>query len=173
MTEQRINFLDGDAPAGANRRAPEPTDAGPGSAADFIPPTPGPALAAAVAAGTLAADPTAATLAYRDQWPAGTPADPDPNHTTVALDYPLARGEREIREITLRKPRAAELQGLSLTDLLSMDVATVGKLLPRISDLTRADVDRLDPADLVQLAAGAAGFFVSRKAKADAEAATR
>lgn len=88
---------------------------------------------------------------------------------TITLDSPIQRGDVEITEIILRKPRSGELRGVNLTDLLQMDVTAMTKVLPRISSptLTEADVGNLDPADLTQLACEVAGFLLSRATKAD------
>ena len=83
---------------------------------------------------------------------------------TVALDTPLTRGEQTISEITLRKPSAGELRGVTLTDVLQMDVNALSTILPRLTTptLTRQDVGNLDPADLVQLGTEVAGFLVPK-----------
>lgn len=83
---------------------------------------------------------------------------------TIALDYPIQRGEQTINTITLRKPNAGELRGIKLVDLLQMDVGAVATLLPRITEptLTAADVNKLDPADLVAIGTATAGFFLPK-----------
>lgn len=88
---------------------------------------------------------------------------------TITLDSPIQRGDSQITEIILRRPRSGELRGVNLTDLLQMDVTAMTKVLPRISSptLTEADVGNLDPADLTQLASEVAGFLLSRAVKAD------
>ncbi len=80
------------------------------------------------------------------------------------LDEPLQRGNTTIDLVTLRKPKTGELRGLSLQDLLQLDVNALQKLLPRISTptLTEQDVAALDPADLVQLGTIAVGFFIPK-----------
>jgi hypothetical protein len=80
---------------------------------------------------------------------------------TVTLQDPIVRGTITIDELQLRKPKAGELRGLSLGDLLNVDVASVRKLLPRITApaITETDFDNLDPADLVQLSTKALSFF--------------
>lgn len=85
----------------------------------------------------------------------------------VELDTPITRKSGDITDITLRKPKAGELRGLNLTDILQMDVNALGKLLPRISQpmLTEAEVQNLDPADLVQLGGEVAGFLVPKRMK--------
>ena len=86
------------------------------------------------------------------------------NPNTVALDYPIQRGEQVISAVTLRKPSAGELRGIKLVDLLQIDVSAVATLLPRITEptLTAADVNKLDPADLVAIGTHTASFFVPK-----------
>ena len=86
---------------------------------------------------------------------------------SITLDTPIKRGDKEITAITLRKPASGELRGLSLTELLQMDVTGLSKLMPRISSptLTEHEVFNLDPADLVQLGAVAAGFLLPKAAQ--------
>jgi hypothetical protein len=91
----------------------------------------------------------------------------DPN--TVTLDTPIVRGKQTITEITLRKPQSGELRGVSLSDLVSLDVSALSKVLPRISSptLTEHDVAQLDPADLVQLGGIFVGFLMPKAVKAN------
>ena len=51
----------------------------------------------------------------------------------VTLTTPIKRGDKEISEISIRVPNAGSLRGISLTDLASLDVNVVLKLLPRIT----------------------------------------
>lgn len=85
----------------------------------------------------------------------------------VTLDQPITRGKDTVTEITLRKPKAGELRGLSLTDVLNMDVNAIATLLPRISEpaITKDEVQNMDPADLVQIGGEIVGFLVPRKLK--------
>ncbi|TGR41848.1 phage tail assembly protein [Mesorhizobium sp. M00.F.Ca.ET.151.01.1.1] len=84
--------------------------------------------------------------------------------STITLDCPIQRGEQVITAVTLRKPNAGELRGIKLVELLQMDVSALATLLPRITlpTLTAADVNQLDPADLVAIGTLAAGFFVPK-----------
>lgn len=93
------------------------------------------------------------------------PEQDDPS--THTLDTPLVRGTQTITSITLRKPKSGELRGVSLSDLVSLDVVALSKVLPRISSpmLTEADVASIDPADLVQLGGIFAGFLMPKAVK--------
>lgn len=87
----------------------------------------------------------------------------------VTLDTPIRRGEVTVETITLRKPRAGELRGVSLTDVLQMDVNALNRVLPRISQpaLTESEVMNLDPADLVQIGGVLSNFLLTRKMKGE------
>ena len=95
-------------------------------------------------------------------------AQRDPN--TVTLDTPIKRGNSEITEVTLRKPNSGELRGVSLAELLQMDVNSLIKVLPRISSptLTTVEVTSMDPADLVALSTKITGFLLQKSTKTDA-----
>lgn len=98
--------------------------------------------------------------------PALTPAA-DPN--TITLDEPIKRGDTTIAVVTLRKPRAGELRGLNLSEVLQLNATALQQLLPRITTptLTTHDVEQLDPADLVELGARVSAFFVRKSIRAD------
>ncbi|WLI08321.1 phage tail assembly protein [Pseudomonas sp. FP597] len=89
---------------------------------------------------------------------------------TVILDTPIRRGTTSIDSITLRKPNSGELRGVSLVELLQMDVASLIKVLPRIStpSLTVVEVAGMDPADLLALSSKISGFLLQKSAKTDA-----
>lgn len=111
---------------------------------------------------TTPVDPKALLLDYIKNTDTTAAGLIDPN--TVILDYPIQRGEQVISTVKLRKPNAGELRGIKLVDLLQMDVSAVATLLPRITEptLTTADVNKLDPADLVAIGTVTAGFFLPK-----------
>ncbi|AJQ86716.1 phage tail assembly protein [Xanthomonas oryzae] len=82
----------------------------------------------------------------------------------VSLDQPIVRGEQTITDLTVRKPGAGELRGLKLTDVLQLDVTAMATLLPRITSptLTTADVNAMDPADLLALGQEVQLFFLPK-----------
>lgn len=92
------------------------------------------------------------------------------DENTVVLDSPIRRGVTTIDRITLRKPSSGELRGVSLVDLLQMDVASLIKVVPRISSptLTAIEVSGMDPADLLALSSKISGFLLQKSAKTDA-----
>lgn len=87
----------------------------------------------------------------------------------VTLDYPIKRGDTEVKEITLRKPMAGQLRGVKLTELLSLDVGAVQMILPRITTpaLLPHEIAQLDPADITELGTKVAGFFVRKSIRAE------
>ncbi len=82
----------------------------------------------------------------------------------IFLDEPIKRGEQSISQITVRKPMAGELRGVSLVDLANVNVASLQIVLPRITTptLTAHEVGRLDPADLLDIGAEVAAFLVKK-----------
>lgn len=93
------------------------------------------------------------------------PTTPDTAHfETITLAEPIKRGEQVIKTITLRKPKAGELRGgISLQDLMTCDITTILKVLPRISDpvLTPTECDNLDVGDLTEIGGTIRGFFMT------------
>lgn len=89
---------------------------------------------------------------------------------TVVLDTPIRRGTTVIDSITLRKPNSGELRGVSLAELLQMDVNSLVKVVPRISSptLTSVEVTSMDPADLFALGTKVSGFLLQKSMKTDA-----
>ncbi|WLH08803.1 phage tail assembly protein [Pseudomonas lurida] len=89
---------------------------------------------------------------------------------TVVLDTPIRRGTTSIDSITLRKPNSGELRGVSLAELLNMDVNSLVKVVPRISSpsLTAVEVTSMDPADLFALGTKVSGFLLQKSMKTDA-----
>ncbi|ELO1553962.1 phage tail assembly protein [Aeromonas hydrophila] len=84
---------------------------------------------------------------------------------TVTLDQAIQRGDTTITEIQLRKPKAGEMRGLNMTDVVQMDVNALTKLLPRITTpiLTEAEISNMDPADLMQLGSEVSTFLVPKR----------
>ena len=112
--------------------------------------------------------------------PTNPPALPkNPDIETVEFDTPVERGELIIKEVNITKPKSGALRGLSLSDLLKLDVETVIKLVPRVSTppLAEHEVAGLDPVDLLSISTAVVGFFASaeerkkaRQKAADAKA---
>ena len=92
------------------------------------------------------------------------------DNNTVDLDTPIRRGTTSIDSITLRKPNSGELRGVSLVELLQMDVGSLIKVLPRISSpsITAVEVAGMDPADLLALSSKISGFLLQKSAMTDA-----
>lgn len=93
-----------------------------------------------------------------------------PNTDAVTLDTPLKRGETTVDSVTVRKPAAGELRGVSLSDLLNLEVNALIKVLPRVTapSLSEQECTRLDPADLVQLGTKVAGFLLPKSLREEA-----
>lgn len=100
-----------------------------------------------------------------------TPALPSVPTEQVELDTPLQRGKQTVSTITVRKPLSGALRGVTLMDVMQMDVQALTKVLPRITDpaLTEPEIRAMDPADLVQLGSAVSGFLLAKKFKEPAE----
>ncbi|KFX61002.1 phage tail protein [Burkholderia sp. K24] len=92
------------------------------------------------------------------------PANVNTDPNTYTLDEPIVRGNQTITHVTLRRPKSGELRGVTLSDLVNLDVTALSRVLPRISSptLTEQDVANLDPADLVQLGGIFSGFLMTK-----------
>lgn len=104
---------------------------------------------------------------------ASTPtADNRPMFEPVTLSVPLQRGETTISALTIRRPKAGELRGLSLQDIMTTDIVAMLTLIPRVSEppLTAEEANALDPADLSEIAGAIRGFFMTKGEKAVMEA---
>lgn len=95
-------------------------------------------------------------------------AKPDDNR--VPLDVPIKRGEQRITALELRRPNAGELRGIHLAELIQLDVASLIRLIPRISmpSLTEPEVQAMDPADLLAVGTKAVGFLLQKDAQKQA-----
>ncbi|EPC3544553.1 phage tail assembly protein [Aeromonas hydrophila] len=79
----------------------------------------------------------------------------------ITLDTPIQRGDTTITELTIRSPKkAGHLRGLNTMDIVQMNVDTLIKLLPRITDLTEKEVNDMDPADLLKAGVVVVSFLM-------------
>ncbi|UXY16720.1 phage tail assembly protein [Chitiniphilus purpureus] len=88
---------------------------------------------------------------------------------TITLDTALVRGEQTIATLTLRKPNAGELRGISLVELTRLEAGALITLLPRITEptLLPEEARRLDPADLLQCGTEVTNFLLPKAVKAE------
>lgn len=79
----------------------------------------------------------------------------------VELSEPIKRGDDVISGFDLRRPKAGELRGVTITDIIRMDVAAIATVLPRITipPISANEVADLDPYDLGEAAAQVSNFF--------------
>lgn len=85
------------------------------------------------------------------------------NSNIVILDNPVMRGEQKIEQVTVTKPNAGTLRGVSLASLANSDVDALIKVLPRMTypALTEHEIMRLEASDLILFAGKVVGFFVT------------
>lgn len=96
-----------------------------------------------------------------------TAATETENPNVVTLDTPLMRGEQKIEKVTLSKPNAGTLRGVSLAALAQSDVDALIKVLPRMTypALTEQEIIRLDASDLLSFAGKVIGFLSPASAR--------
>ncbi|KDE34397.1 hypothetical protein AW40_22215 [Kosakonia radicincitans UMEnt01/12] len=89
------------------------------------------------------------------------------NDNVITLENPVKRGEQIIDAITLIKPNAGTLRGVSLAAVANSEVDALIKVLPRMSapSLTEQEVAALELPDLVALAGKVIGFLSPNSAQ--------
>ncbi len=80
----------------------------------------------------------------------------------ITLSEPIKRGETLITEIILRKPKAGELRGLSVQDLMTARATAVLDILPRIAmpPITQPEAENLEAEDLAACSGAIIDFFL-------------
>ncbi|KHT33651.1 phage tail assembly protein [Pectobacterium parvum] len=86
------------------------------------------------------------------------------NDNVVTLENPIKRGETVIDTITLIKPTAGTLRGVSLAALAGSDVDALIKVLPRMTmpALTETDITRMELPDMIAIAGKVVGFLTPK-----------
>ncbi len=84
----------------------------------------------------------------------------------VELQTPIVRKAETITTLQVMRPRVGDMRGLLLAEILQMKVEVIAKLLPRITvpTLIAAEVEDLDPADLVAISIEVAAFLAPKSA---------
>ena len=79
----------------------------------------------------------------------------------ITLENPVKRGEQVIEQVTLMKPSAGTLRGVSLAAVANSEVDALIKVLPRMTApmLTEQEVAALELPALVALAGKVVGFL--------------
>lgn len=85
----------------------------------------------------------------------------------VTLEKTLKRGDQLVTEITLIKPNAGTLRGVSLAAVANSEVDALIKVLPRMTApmLTEQEVAAMELPDLVALAGQVVGFLSPSSAR--------
>ncbi|HAI0063241.1 TPA: phage tail assembly protein [Escherichia coli] len=83
------------------------------------------------------------------------------NENIVKLIKTITRGEQVITDVTLLKPTAGTLRGVSLASVANTDVDALIKVLPRMTmpSLTEQEVAALELPDMLSFAAKVVGFL--------------
>ncbi|WP_058910986.1 phage tail assembly protein [Entomohabitans teleogrylli] len=83
------------------------------------------------------------------------------NQNIITLENPIRRGEELVSQVTLMKPNAGTLRGVSLAALATSDVDALIKVLPRMTypSLTEYEVSMMEWPDLMSFAGKVVGFL--------------
>lgn len=83
------------------------------------------------------------------------------NDNLVTLENPIQRGDLLIEQVTVTKPNAGTLRGVSLAAVANSDVDALIKVLPRMTypQLLESDVVKLELPDMIALAGKVIGFL--------------
>jgi len=63
------------------------------------------------------------------------------------------------REITLREPKAGELRGIKILDLLQLDAGAAAMVVERTTEMTAAEFYALGMVDAARIMRGLVDFF--------------
>ncbi len=91
-----------------------------------------------------------------------TPALNTGTFKTVTLDQPITVGSEQVSSLSIRRPKAGEMRGLSMVSVAQMDVDTFFDLLPRIvTPIIPSEIiqEQMDIADLVACMKAVGEFF--------------
>ena len=97
----------------------------------------------------------------------------NPDVREVTLDVPIKRPNGDVTVVLVRRPNAGALRGLSLVELLHMNVTALQTILPRITEpmIHKQEVAQIDPADLVALGTEVAAFLVPKAQREEFQSA--
>jgi hypothetical protein len=99
----------------------------------------------------------------------GSPQSDSVYSDSITLENPIIRGEMFIDKVKLRRPKSGELRGLKIFDVVTTDMDTMIKLLPRITEppLTEDDIENLELADIFLLTTEFASFLQPKASTAE------
>lgn len=85
------------------------------------------------------------------------------NENIITLIKPIKRGEQVITDITMLKPNAGTLRGVSLASVANSDVDALIKVLPRMTlpSITEQEAAALELPDLLSFAGKVVVFLSS------------
>jgi hypothetical protein len=83
------------------------------------------------------------------------------NENLITLVKSIKRGDTDITEVTLLKPTAGTLRGVSLAAVANSDIDALIKVLPRMTlpSLTEQEIAALELPDMLSFAGKVVGFL--------------
>lgn len=97
---------------------------------------------------------------------AATSVEPHPD--AITLDTPIKRGATEISSVVVTRPNSGALRGTTLMALANLDVIALRTVIPRVTQpsISSAEVDNMDPADLMAIGAKVGNFLLTKADRA-------
>lgn len=77
----------------------------------------------------------------------------------ITLPQPMIISGSEVTEITIREPNIASMQGLEMSGVIRGDISQLMILIPKISDIGHADLNKISFSNMAALSLGVTSFL--------------
>jgi len=78
---------------------------------------------------------------------------------TITLPQPMMIDGKEQTEVTINEPNIAAMQGLEMSGIIRGDVSQLMILIPKITEISSADLNKISFANMAALSLGVTGFL--------------
>lgn len=78
---------------------------------------------------------------------------------TIKLPIPMLVNGTEVSEVTINEPNIAAMQGLEMSGIIRGDISQLMVLIPKISEITQSDLNKISFANMAALSLGVTGFL--------------
>ena len=77
----------------------------------------------------------------------------------ITLPQPMMIDGKEQTEVTINEPNIAAMQGLEMSGIIRGDVSQLMILIPKITEISAADLNKISFANMAALSLGVTGFL--------------
>lgn len=78
---------------------------------------------------------------------------------TITLPQSMMIDGKEQMEITINEPNIAAMQGLEMSGIIRGDITQLMILIPKITEISAADLNKISFANMAALSLGVTGFL--------------